>query len=686
MKTLHALMTGIATAALLMGCASVGVPGFGDGSGCRTVYVYRSTGGIQPISNCGGGLPRDTLTAQKAAPAALEVQREEPLQPGQEAAAPVTPISPAALATKPYDSPANPYPGANEMLENADMAAFMGRVRADFAKKENAGAWGYMIIDALAAKDAATAQTVLDAMAGRPPTEMLSAQHLRPWVYAFNNRSADAQAEMAKLRRLLPGATLLGHRALLAEGLGDTAGALAIYDEAPDVFDAPGPDEVSSPGYLARAMAFNGHRLLALRQAELLRGVNRDAEAVELLTRLLAAQPDDAYVAQRLERARAGEDRRPVRNLSQAMAVAIGDEADLVEERQTIMGLMVGRGGKTPFNHLLSSLRQTALLLDPDNGEVRIQEVAALYQAGKFEPALRIAQIGNPPKAQAASLSSTAGLAALELGSPETLEAMTERALKTDSSPEAKVQAAGALSSAGKTERALQLIDQALKSGGLSKDQQVFATMSKGQAHLQAGNVAGAVEAGRAARALKDDENTKQFLASMLVESQQRPEGLGIMRQMLADSPDNTGLMNNFGYSLVDNYATQEELDEGFKLLKQAIRLTPDEPNLLDSIGWAYYQYGDFREAKRYIGLALEAYEPFAHWELSDHMGDIHWRLEEYDDARKSWQHSLDAYPPAHSRAAIEAKLKNGLNTPAPVRRDTPEVPLNKDRNGISDI
>jgi tetratricopeptide (TPR) repeat protein len=158
------------------------------------------------------------------------------------------------------------------------------------------------------------------------------------------------------------------------------------------------------------------------------------------------------------------------------------------------------------------------------------------------------------------------------------------------------------------------------------------------------------------------------------------------MRTMLAEQPENTGLMNNFGYSLIDNYQSQEELDEGFKLLKTAIRLTPDEPNLLDSIGWAYYQYGDFREAKRYIGLALGEYEPFAHWELSDHMGDVHWRLGEYEDARLAWQHSLDAYPPAHNRAAIEAKIREGLKTPAPNRRDTPEVPREKLSNGVSDI
>ena len=42
--------------------------------------------------------------------------------------------------------------------------------------------------------------------------------------------------------------------------------------------------------------------------------------------------------------------------------------------------------------------------------------------------------------------------------------------------------------------RALALIDQAMKQGPLTPEQQVFALMSRSQAHLQAGNVAGAVD------------------------------------------------------------------------------------------------------------------------------------------------------------------------------------------------
>lgn len=674
--------------AFLAACAGIGAPGFGE-NGCRTVYVFTG-GGVQPVSSC-GQLPREDA-APKTMMALAEPLRVEEVDPNAPAVdpaaqpAPVTPVSAAAKATAPYDKPLVPYPGANEMLEAADMSAFMGRVRADYAKKANAGAWGYVVVDALAANDPAMAQAAIDAMAGRRPSEWMSANHLRAWVFAFNGKTGEAQAEMVRMRSILPSATLLGHRALLAEGTGDYVGALAVYDEAPDTFNPPNPAEAESPTYFARARAFASQRLLALRQAELLRGLNRDAEAVTLLTRLSDASPGDGYVADRLAKAKAGQDRQKTRTLAQAMAQALGDEANLIEEQEAIMAVMAARGGKTPFNHLLSSMRQSALLLDPDNGEIRVQEVGRLYEQGKFEPTLRIAQIGNPTPAQTSLLLATAGLAALELGSPDTLEAMTERSLRIDSSPDAKIQAAGALTTANKTTRALALIDQAMHQGPLSPNQRVFALMSRGQAHLQAGNVAGAVEAAQAARDIEDDENTQQFLASMLVEGPRRPEGLAIMRHMLTEQPENTGLMNNFGYSLVDDHASQAELDEGFKLLKQAIRLTPDEPNLLDSIGWAYYQYGDFREANRFIEMALEAYEPFAHWELSDHMGDVKWRLGEQEEARKFWKDALAAYPPTHSKGRIEEKLRSGLTTPAPVRRDTPEVPLNKRSDGTSDI
>lgn len=676
------LVLAASATALLSACASLGVPGFGDAGGCRTVYVVVG-GGVQPVSNC-GGLPRDTLSRSTMTAAVDAVPLEE-VDPDAPAQVVVTEVSDAAKATAPYETPERPYASPQQMIENADMSAYMARVREDYANRRNSGAWGYMIVDALAADRPAEAMEVVMELDGRPVPDWMSINHLQAWVHAANGQPAEAVEAMDNMARLLPKQTHTAHRALLAEGMGDYPLALSIYRELPVEFSPPGDDGVGTMEYYIAARNFQHERLMALREAELLRALDRNADAVSLLTRLLAAEPADGYVEGRLEKAIKGEDVHPPRTQKQAMAEALGDEADVLAEQEGIMAAMAGRGARTPFNHLLSSMRQSALLLDPDNGTIRISEAGTLYEKGKFEPALRIAQIGNPPIQQAALLQSTAGLAALQLGSPDTLEAMVERSLKIDASPEAKIQAAGTLATAGKTERALQLVEQALKTP-MPNSQKVFALLTRAQAQNQGGNLLGAVQSAREARALQDDETTKQFLASMLVDSPLRQEGLEIMRKMMIDRPDNTGLMNNLGYSLIDGPESDKELDEGFKLLKQAIRMTPDEANLLDSIGWAYYQYGDFREARRFIEMALEEFAPFGHWELSDHMGDIEWRLGDQEAARKHWTDSLKAYPPEHNKALIEAKLRDGLTTAPPTRRDTPEVPLEKDRGAVADI
>jgi hypothetical protein len=164
------LILAASAAVLLSACATGGVPGFGDIGGCRTVYVFTG-GGVQPMNTC-GQLPRDSLAVQKAmiAPAP---EGDAPVDPAAATAPVVTPVSAAAMATAPFDAPMAPYASPNAMIENGDMNAFMTRVRSEFARSESAGAWGYMIVDAIAANDPATAQSVIDALEGKPPQEWM---------------------------------------------------------------------------------------------------------------------------------------------------------------------------------------------------------------------------------------------------------------------------------------------------------------------------------------------------------------------------------------------------------------------------------------------------------------------------------------------------------------------------------
>jgi len=668
MKRSLAMLVSSSALALVAGCAQLAMPGQ---AGCRTVFVFvpgegGEGGAVAPVTQC-DELPREQLDA-------AEVQLADAMPP----------ISPAANATRP-PGPARAYSGPDEMLEHGDMAAFIEQVRQGYENETNRGAWGYLIVDALAGDNVLLAQDILDLMDNDPRAVSMSADTLEPWVKAFAGRTDAAMRDMGGLSGVLNPPTLVGHLALLAEGTGDTDAALERYAVISETFAAPDPDDIGSPQYLSQALAFNGQRMLALREAELLRALDRDDEAVALLERLHEAAPDDAYIEDRLRRARRGDDRKSVRTLKEAMAQALADEAASIEERQMLMGMMVARTSDTPFNYLTSSIRQSALLLDPDNAALRLTEVGALYREGFFPAALRIAQLGSVTPLERAELSSAAALAALQLNAPEATTSLVDDALRVDDGPDAKLAAANVLVSANVTDRAIRLIDDALRAD-LSDNDRIAAILTKAQANYQAGRVDEAVGFAREALEIEDSDGTRQFLASMLVSSDERPEGLAIMEEMLRDSPNDTGLMNNLGYAMVDRPVDGTELDEGFKLLKQASRITPDEPNLLDSIGWAYYKYGDFREAERYLELALATYEPFNNWEIHDHMGDIKWRLGDEESARESWALALEAFPPEHRRGGIAEKLESGMTQPPPANRDTPEVPLTRDRGETSEI
>ena len=180
----------IASTVLLAACAGApGVSGAADAGGCRTLFLASGAEGqVAPTRVC---------------PPALDAQSAGPLA-----------VSPAAAATA-DPGRSEPYASAAAMIENADMAAFMARVRSDFAQGENAGAWGYAVVDALAAGDADLARRVLQAMEAEADLPQMSADHLRPWALAAAGDAQGARAAIEALEQSLATLTVLGHRALL---------------------------------------------------------------------------------------------------------------------------------------------------------------------------------------------------------------------------------------------------------------------------------------------------------------------------------------------------------------------------------------------------------------------------------------------------------------------------------------
>ncbi len=196
-----------------------------------------------------------------------------------------------------------------------------------------------------------------------------------------------------------------------------------------------------------------------------------------------------------------------------------------------------------------------------------------LYQHGDFDAALRLAQIGNPDKPHQAGLYSAAALAALELRvgrrhvwPDREIPASSTQARRRRSPLRPPTPRRGARPIAR-----CSFVDQALKAQ-LDKDEKLAAVLQKGQAKFQAGDVAGRRRTGArcpcAHRQRRGHAAIPGLDAGEVAAAGRK--AFAIMRQMLSDSPGNVGLMNNFGYSLVDDYASQAELlDEGLQAVER---------------------------------------------------------------------------------------------------------------------
>jgi len=122
-------------------------------------------------------------------------------------------------------------------------------------------------------------------------------------------------------------------------------------------------------------------------------------------------------------------------------------------------------------------------------------------------------------------------------------------------------------------------------------------------------------------------------------------------------SPEQPELLNYLGYSWVDR---GRNIPEALTMLEKARTLRPYDGYIVDSVGWAYYQLGRYDDAAKTLEAAvlLVPGDPT----INDHLGDALWRSGRRIDARFQWNHALTFSDNDTDKAAIEKKLKAGLN------------------------
>ncbi|HEY0940224.1 MAG TPA: tetratricopeptide repeat protein [Steroidobacter sp.] len=116
-------------------------------------------------------------------------------------------------------------------------------------------------------------------------------------------------------------------------------------------------------------------------------------------------------------------------------------------------------------------------------------------------------------------------------------------------------------------------------------------------------------------------------------------EAIADLRKLVADRPTDPAATNALGYTLVDRTRHHKE---GLELIEQALAETPDSGAVLDSMGWALHRIGRHQDA---LGYLEQAKRRINDPEVDLHLGEVLIALDRKDDARDVWAKASERYP-----------------------------------------
>lgn len=123
------------------------------------------------------------------------------------------------------------------------------------------------------------------------------------------------------------------------------------------------------------------------------------------------------------------------------------------------------------------------------------------------------------------------------------------------------------------------------------------------------------------------------------------------LRRVIALRPDNAHAYNALGYSFADRGI---RLDEARALIEQALALAPGDPFIIDSLGWALYRQGDLKGAEAQLRKALSLR---ADAEIAAHLGEVLWKLDRREEARKIWDEAGRRFPDNEVLRAVRQRF-----------------------------
>ncbi len=438
--------------------------------------------------------------------------------------------------------------------------------------------------------------------------------------------------------------------------------------------------------------------------------VGKDTEAVEVLSRAIADNPDDSQAISLLNRAIPNADKATALKTIEALQQAVYANPENIELVQ-LLARIQSQAGKTEDSvKVLKSLIEKTALNDTFMAANLQTNLAEIYlENGKdneaisaFQEALKLREIGTKnlvsdedrefavsiytriiqtykisdryAEAKAVIEKSRIVFGKSDLFADRQLIALLrESGKKTEALLKVRLlrkiyptensllrTEASLLTELGKVTQAVALIKPliGLKTTGspiaMTEDfnNLVFISSLYGDAKLGKQAIATANQA----LAISKTDDMKLMAKLVLATAQEKSGDFAsaeiTLREILKQSPENPVALNNLGYFLVER---NQKLDEATMLIQKAVKIEPTNSSFIDSLGWAFFKQNKFTEAEKQLKDALRRSPASA--TIQEHLGDVFDKQGKPDLAKAAWKRALSLSSDREQILQIKAKL-----------------------------
>jgi tetratricopeptide (TPR) repeat protein len=194
------------------------------------------------------------------------------------------------------------------------------------------------------------------------------------------------------------------------------------------------------------------------------------------------------------------------------------------------------------------------------------------------------------------------------------------------------------LSDQGKTDAAVAELKKLLDG---KADREVYLQLA--DAYQKAKNYPEMTKALDAAEKLSKDNEGRSGVAFVRGAMYERQKKFDLaekeFRHVLDLDPKNASALNYLGYMLADQ---NTRLQEAQDYIKQAVNLEPNNYAFLDSLGWVYFRLNRLEDAEKQLTRSVQMMpkDPTIH----DHLGDVYSKQGKLREAIGQWQSSLKAW------------------------------------------